>query len=85
MTSAAASSAASATVTTAKPHAGPGDANCDNLVTIADAVLICRINAEDPNVRISEQGLANADANKDGGITSLDVTWVLRWLAGILK
>ncbi len=59
----------------------PGDATCDNILDVSDAVLIARYAAEDSEVRLTAQGRINADFNKDGEITSEDVTKILRRLA----
>ena len=42
-----------------------------------------RINAEDTTVKVSEQGIKNADVDQDGRPTSEDVTMILRIIAGL--
>ncbi|MBR5372519.1 MAG: dockerin type I repeat-containing protein, partial [Oscillospiraceae bacterium] len=59
-----------------------GDVNCDESVTVADAVMLARVLAEDATVKVSEQGLANADMNENGGTDQEDLTKLLRKLAG---
>lgn len=59
----------------------PGDVNCNGEVRIDDVVLLCRFIAEDK--AISTQGRLNADCDGIAGITSDDVTKILRVLAGL--
>lgn len=50
-----------------------GDANCDEKVTIADAVLIMQSISNPDSYKISERGIMNADVyNRGDGITSAD-------------
>ena len=51
--------------------------------TVADAVMLARLTAEDQTVCITDAGLANADVDSDGNTTVLDVTALLREIAGI--
>ena len=60
-----------------------GDVNGDANITVSDAVLVARINAEDTTVKVSEQGIKNADVDQDGRPTSEDVTMILRIIAGL--
>lgn len=50
----------------------PGDANCDNTVDIADAVLIQQFLANPEKYPISAQGYINADIVGNDGVTGLD-------------
>jgi endoglucanase len=74
-----------------KDTASWGDANCskesdDNKrVTIADAIIVARVKAEDTSVKITDEGKANADVNGNGGIDDDDLTILLQYLAGIVK
>lgn len=61
-----------------------GNVNCDATVDLADAILLCRWNAEDEEVKVTEQGLRNADVDGDGLLTSADSTKILRYLAKLL-
>lgn len=61
-----------------------GDLNLDCAVTVADAVMLARIAAEDKSVQITANGLANADINGDSKTDTEDVTALLKQLAGIL-
>ena len=63
----------------------PGDANCDSRVTVADAILIARVAAEDKSATLTETGKANADVNNDGNVNSDDAVKILKYLAGIEK
>ena len=60
-----------------------GDANCDNVVDVSDAVLLARLCAEDAAVQISEDGMKNADVNADGTLSSDDVIALLKMIAKI--
>lgn len=62
-----------------------GDVNGDSQITVADAVLIARINAEDTSLHLSEMSVIAADANRDGVRDSDDLTDVLRYIAGLLS
>ena len=62
-----------------------GDANCDGGCDVSDAVLICRLLVEDKNAHITDQGIANADANRDGKMDSDDVLEILRWIAFLVQ
>lgn len=58
-----------------------GDIDCSGEVSITDAILLCRYNAEDASISVSAQGLANADCNADGLFSAEDVTIILRIVA----
>ncbi len=70
-----------------------GDANCDGVVSVADAVLIMQsianpskfsINGNDP-LHITAQGNANGDVNGNGnGITNLDALAIQKYRLGLL-
>lgn len=60
-----------------------GDANCDYIVDVSDAVLLARLCAEDAAVQISEGGMKNADVNADGTLSSDDVIAILKMIAKI--
>ena len=66
-----------------------GDANCsgesDKLkrVTVADAIVVARVKAEDKDVKITSQGKKNADLNGNGKIDDEDLTILLQYLAGL--
>ena len=70
-----------------------GDANCDDVVSVADAVLIMQsianpskfgINGNDP-LHITAQGNANGDVNGNGnGITNLDALAIQKYRLGLI-
>lgn len=49
-----------------------GDANCDEKVSLADAVAILQFIANRDKYDLTEQGRKNADVNGDGGVTAAD-------------
>jgi endo-1,4-beta-xylanase len=70
--------------TTAEKESGlKGDVNLDEQVTISDAILIARIVAEDTTLTVSDKGREMADLDGKDGITSDDLTALLKQLAGI--
>lgn len=60
-----------------------GDLNLDRRVTVADAVMLARLTAEDQAVSITDAGLANADIDRNGSTNAQDVTALLKAIAGI--
>lgn len=73
----------STTTTTTPTGKQPGDLDCNGSVNISDAILAARYAAEDATVKISAQGVINADANDDGSISADDVVTILRMIAGL--
>ena len=73
------------TETTASSEIGAptlrGDANCDNVVDVSDAVLLARFVAEESDANINEIGKLNADADGKKGLTGDDVITILRIIA----
>ena len=61
-----------------------GDVNLDRKIDVSDAVMLARLVAEDPEVRIRTQGLLNADCNGDNQRNSEDILWILRRIAKII-
>ncbi|MCQ2416888.1 MAG: dockerin type I repeat-containing protein [Oscillospiraceae bacterium] len=61
-----------------------GDANCNEMLDVSDAVLVARVIAEDHQAVISDQGKKNADINQDGNITMEDVMILLKKIARLL-
>ena len=61
-----------------------GDVNADGIVDIADTVLLARYIAQDPAVKLTKQGLQNADCDPDGNIDSSDLTAIARYLAHLV-
>ena len=63
-----------------------GDANLDNNVDVADAVLVCRYLISDSTAKIQEQGVANAAVvNGDNAPTASDVAKILQFIAKIIS
>lgn len=60
---------------------GTGDLSEDGEITVADAVLLSRVIAEDEEVQVTEAGLHEADVNCDGILSAQDVRTVTGWLA----
>lgn len=58
-----------------------GDANCDGVISAADAALILRYVAGLST--LSEQGVLNADANQDGNVDEADADAILNYLVGL--
>ncbi|MBR6718352.1 MAG: dockerin type I repeat-containing protein [Oscillospiraceae bacterium] len=58
-----------------------GDLTLDGKTDVSDAVLLARFLAADANAKVSDQGLANADADGSGSITSEDLTKILLIIA----
>ena len=71
-------------ITTVKPDYSLmlwGDANCDEAVDVADAVLIARFAAEDKDATMTDQGRKNADVTHDGNVDGQDTTKILQYIA----
>ncbi len=60
-----------------------GDANCDGMITAADAAIILRalVNLSE----LTPRGAANADVNGDGEVTAADAAAILRYVVGLIK
>ncbi len=63
----------------------PGDVDCNGTVDVLDAVMLCRIAAEDTETGVTDQGKKNADCDGKIGVTPADVAQLLKYLAGLLK
>lgn len=61
-----------------------GDANCDGIVSIADAAAIFQYIANPDKYMLSEQGMINADVNGEIGITPDDAICIQMLDAGLL-
>jgi len=68
---------------TEKPSEIYGDANCDHVINVADAVAILQYIANNSKYSLSAQGLINADADGYAGITGGDAIAVQKKDAGI--
>lgn len=62
-----------------------GDLTCDGHVDVSDAVALLRFLNEDKSVKISDQGITNADANRNGQVDSDDCTVILQFIARIIR
>ena len=58
-----------------------GDTNCNGRIDVADAVLVMRYAVADREAVISEQGLRNADTDKNGNTDAEDATNILLHIA----
>ena len=72
------------TVTSAAGKLRLGDVNCDEMVDVSDAVLLARFTAEDKSARITEQGMRNADCNRNGQPSSEDIILILKHIAKLI-
>ena len=61
----------------------PGDANCDNKITVADAVAVLQYIANAEKYPLSDQGKTNADIDCEDGITGGDARAIQRLDAGL--
>ena len=58
-----------------------GDVDGSNQIDVADAVLLARYLVSDAEAVVSDQGLANADGDKNGTVDGEDVTFILNVIA----
>ena len=63
---------------------GYGDANCDGVVDISDAILVSRVAAEDTSVSLSETGRLNADCDGLSGISAGDASQIIQYIAKLI-
>ena len=61
-----------------------GDANCDEIVDISDAILLARYVAEDTTVTLTDAGKRNADVTGDGKYTGKDTAYIIRMIARLV-
>ncbi|MBQ8920556.1 MAG: 1,4-beta-glucanase [Oscillospiraceae bacterium] len=62
-----------------------GDADCNEIVDVRDAVMLARVAVEDTGTGITAQGKKNADVTHDNAIKSDDLSKLLKYLAGLIK
>ena len=62
-----------------------GDANCDNEISIADAVIIMQAISNSDEYKLSEQGEKNADVVGNDGVTSKDALVIQMINADVIK
>lgn len=75
------------TATTTAPQAKAvyGDANCDSVISIADAACIFQYLANPDKYKLTDEGLMNADcANPGSGITANDAIVIIQYDAGLI-
>ena len=61
-----------------------GDANCDSIVNIADAVAIMQAKSNPDKYQLSEQGLINADVDGNVGVTMMDALEIQKYVAKLI-
>ena len=62
-----------------------GDSNCDEVVNLADAVLIMQYKANPSKYTLKDQGAVNADVSGDGdGVTNKDALAIQMYLLGLI-
>lgn len=62
-----------------------GDANCDSIINIADAVAILQYVANQTRYPLGDTGRLNADCDGETGITGNDAIAVQKYDAGVIK
>ena len=71
-----------------EPSAGDdriyGDVDCDGKIKISDVVQLSRYVNEDTSVKITKEGLANADVDCDKSYTYDDVSLILKYIARLV-
>lgn len=64
----------------------PGDANCDGIVDISDAVLIMQTMANPSKYQMTDKGRINADVTGSGdGVTVLDAQFIQSYCLGLVE
>ncbi len=61
-----------------------GDVDCDKQVNINDIIILSRYLNEDTKVKVSEQGVENANVNGDDAVNSEDLTSILMFIAKLI-
>ncbi len=61
-----------------------GDANCDGVVTVADATLVLQVLGNADKYAISEQGRKNADVDGTAGLSAVDALNIQQYDAQLL-
>lgn len=62
-----------------------GDVNCDQKITVSDAILLNRLASSDTTVDVTAQGIRNADVDGVKGLSANDVTSVLKVVARLIE
>lgn len=58
-----------------------GDVNVDKSIDVADSVLLARFLSEEKLALVTDEGMKNADANDDGGISQEDLVYIMQMIA----
>lgn len=66
------------------PASKYGDANCDGVVTMADAASVYQALGNPDKYGLSEQGAANADVNGSAGLTADDALTIQKVVANLI-
>ena len=61
-----------------------GDLDLSGMVDVSDAVILARYLVGDDSFAVSDQGLANADADGSGKLTTEDVTYIIKMIVGLI-
>lgn len=61
-----------------------GDVDCEGSVNVADVILLSRYVSEDKAAEVSEQGLLNADCNRDELVDANDITLIIECAAHLI-
>ena len=76
---------ADTTSTEIVPNASRGDANCDNEVNMADAVLIMQVISNPDKYKFEGKGEDNADVDGEGGVTNKDALRIQKFKLGLVE
>lgn len=72
-------------LTTSAPAQGVrGDINCDGVTDVSDAVMLAKFITGDSSVMPNERGLANADCDGSPGLSTDDITAILKFIAKLI-
>jgi hypothetical protein len=63
----------------------PGDVDVNGIVDVSDAVLLAKFLAEDKTANVTAEGKANADVDGVKGVSTDDVTTILKAIAKLVK
>ena len=63
-----------------------GDANCDGIVTVSDALVLAEYVAKDGNLDLTEQAMVNADVHETGnGLNASDAYMIQQYATGVIE
>lgn len=73
------------TVTSAELKAEQfGDVDCDSEVNVSDVILLSRYITEDPDAKISDMGILNADCDHNQSVSADDIGLILQFIAKLI-